>query len=244
MCYSGAIFMFHIIGILLAISGLLIGLFLPSIFEKVINQIRRRESEETKEELTTYCKSSKDYILLGLGNSIMYMMLYYIGGIPKEPITQTGWIELIIYCITATLLLAVVVIDWNTYEIPFGINVCILLLGLIRVGLDYHNWSLYIIGFFAVSGFLFLLYWISGGSWIGGGDVKLMAAAGLLLGWKQIVVAFVVGCVLGSIIHLTIMAVSKSKHMLAFGPYLSMGIYFSMLWGEQLASWYLSLFKI
>ena len=35
----------------------------------------------------------------------------------------------------------------------------------------------------------------------GGGDIKLMAFAGLFLGWKYIILAFLIGCILGAVIH-------------------------------------------
>ena len=82
---------------------------------------------------------------------------------------------------------------------------------------------------------------ITRGRGIGGGDIKLMAAAGLLIGWKLNIVALMLGCVLGSIIHLSIMAMKKGERRLAFGPYLSLGIYIAMICGEQLVSWYLSI---
>ena len=232
------------IGIIFVVIGIVIGIIMPNIYESQINRILERDCQNDSEHTTTYRKSRKDYIMLGTISGVAYYMLFLKNGISNGNVTVDGVIITALYCICTSLLLALVVIDWNTYEIPPGINVCILLLGLIRIGLDYENWSLYVIGFFAVSGFLYLLYRISGGTWIGGGDVKLMAAAGLLLGWKLIVVAFVVGCVFGSVIHIAIMAIEKGERMLAFGPYLSLGIYLSMLWGEQLASWYLSLLKI
>ena len=233
-----------VLGILFTIIGIIMGIVLPNGYEKIINTILLREAQEEQKETTTYRKSMKDYILLAACNGMAYLLFFVRYAVLNGSVYETGLFVAVLYCACTTLLLALVVIDWNTYEIPPGINVCILLLGLIRMGFDYQNWSLYIIGFFAVSGFLYLLYRISGGTWIGGGDVKLMAAAGLLLGWKLILVAFVVGCVFGSIIHLAIIAIKKGERMLAFGPYLSLGIFFSMIWGEQLASWYLSLLKI
>ena len=94
---------------------------------------------------------------------------------------------------------------------------------------------------FAVSGFLFLLLLITKGRGIGGGDIKLMAATGLLLGWQLNIIAFLLGCIIGSIIHLTMMAVKKVGRELAFGPYLSAGVFLAMIWGEQLVGWYLSM---
>lgn len=74
-----------------------------------------------------------------------------------------------------------------------------------------------------------------------GGDVKLMAVAGLVIGWKACIVAFIVGCIAGSIIHVIRMKVSGANHRLALGPYLSMGIWFAMLFSEPIIEWYLRL---
>ncbi len=181
-----------------------------------------------------HCKShiSIQYPLVEGANGIFYVILYLAGGMT---------VETVLYCLCASALLALSVIDWRTREIPIGFNIFILLLGLVRLVTDIGNWSQYVIGLFAVSGFLFLLFLITKGRGIGGGDIKLMAATGLLLGWQLNIIAFLLGCVLGSIIHLTLMAVKKADRVLAFGPYLSMGVYMAMIWGEQLVSWYLSM---
>ena len=165
-------------------------------------------------------------------NGILYVVLYLAKGITLENI---------LFCLCASALLALSVIDWRTKEIPLGFNIFILLLGLIRLFTDLGNWSQYVIGLFAVSGFLFLLLLITKGRGIGGGDIKLMAATGLLLGWQLNIIAFLLGCIIGSVIHLTIMAIKKAGRELAFGPYLSAGVFIAMIWGEQLVSWYLSM---
>ena len=67
-----------------------------------------------------------------------------------------------------------------------------------------------------------------------------VSAAGLFLGWKNCILAFIIGCVLGSIIHLIRMKVSKQDHVLAFGPYLAAGIFIASLWGENIVNSYLS----
>ena len=74
---------------------------------------------------------------------------------------------------------------------------------------------------------------------MGGGDIKLMAALGLLVGWKKILLVMGLGAILGSIIHSIIMAVSKKEHVLAFGPYLSAGGILSMCFGDELIRLYL-----
>jgi leader peptidase (prepilin peptidase)/N-methyltransferase len=138
-------------------------------------------------------------------------------------------------------LLALSVIDLRTFEIPVGFNIFILVLGIIRSIYDYEHIVTYLIGMVCVSGFLFILYLLTGGRGIGGGDIKLMATAGLLIGWQNIVIALFLGCILGSIIHITLMIVLKKERMLAFGPYLSLGIFLAMLYGKPLFDWYIGL---
>lgn len=178
-------------------------------------------------------KLSPQYPLIELINGLLYVLILGINGFNL----QTA-----LYCLLASALLTLSIIDFRTFEIPFGINVCIFVLGLVQVGIDLSHWSNYVIGFFAVSGFLQLLFEITKGRAIGGGDIKLMAAAGLLLGWKLIILAFLIGCILGSIIHLIRMKVSKEDHVLAMGPYLAAGIMISVLWGNQFIAWYLSMY--
>lgn len=180
------------------------------------------------------CKASisPQYPIIEAVNGGLYMLIFALNGMNYSSV---------VYCLMTSALLALSVIDFRTYEIPFGFNVFLGALGLIRLMIDLPNWQDYVIGFFAVSVFLEILLVASKGRAIGGGDVKLMAACGLLLGWKLIILAFVVGCILGSVIHIIRMKVSQAEHMLAMGPYLSAGIFISALWGNAMIGWYLGL---
>lgn len=218
-----------VVGLLFLVAGILIGCGASYVIGRMVQHVDAQEKRDPRQLKKQF------YIIITVGIGVGYVITSIL---EKDTITA------ILNCAFITCIIGVIVVDWLTYEIPFALNVCIFIIGLIRLGLDFHNWSLYIIGFFAVSGILFILFQVSHGTWIGGGDVKLMAVAGLFLGWKLILVAFVSGCVVGSVIHLLIMAISKGGRMLAFGPYLSLGMLFAMVWGNQLASWYLSLLKI
>ena len=176
-------------------------------------------------------KISPQYPIIEGMNGVLYIVICLINGF--------NW-ESIIYCLMASALLTLSVIDFRTYEIPFGINVFLFILGIIHTILDYPNWLLYVIGMISVSLFLQLLFWGSGGRAIGGGDIKLMFACGLIIGWKNIILAFLIGCIVGSIIHLIRMKVSGEQHVLAMGPYLSLGILISALYGNDLIHWYLT----
>lgn len=180
------------------------------------------------------CKKriSVQYPIIEALNGVLYLVVFHYYGLS---------VDSLLYCLLFSALLALSVIDFRTYEIPVGFNYFILTLGLIRVVTDSRNWVGYVIGFFMVSAFLFLIVWISGGRAMGGGDVKLMATCGLLIGWKLIILAFILGCILGSVIHVIRMKVSKEGHMLAMGPYLSMGVALAVLFGNRLIGWYFGL---
>lgn len=178
-------------------------------------------------------KLSIQYPFIEMLNGIAYLFIVFVNGVN---------VESLLYCLLTSALLVLSVIDFRTYEIPFGINVFILALGLIRVAVDYTRFLDYLIGFLSVSMALAVLYYASKGRAIGGGDVKLMAVCGLLLGWKLIILAFLLGCVLGAVIHVIRMKVSGEDHVLAMGPYLSMGVFIAALWGDQMLAWYLAQF--
>lgn len=178
-------------------------------------------------------KLSVQYPIIEVLNGIAYIVIVCVNGVN---------VESLLYCLLTSALLVLSVIDFRTYEIPFGINIFILALGLIRVISDIRNWRTYLIGLCAVSIVLAILYYATKGKAIGGGDVKLMAACGLLLGWKLIIMAFLLGCVLGAVIHVIRMKVSGEDHVLAMGPYLSMGVFIAALWGNRMLTWYLGQF--
>ena len=178
-------------------------------------------------------KLSVQYPIVEAANGLLYCFTFYVLGF-----TVYGGLV----CLLVSALVALSVIDFRTFEIPIGFNVFILTLGLIHLALDYQNWLQYVIGLVAVSGFLYVIYLATKGRGIGGGDIKLMAACGLFLGWKLIVLALVLGCVIGAVIHVARMRIAKADRVLAMGPYLSVGVLIAALWGERILSWYIGFY--
>ena len=173
---------------------------------------------------------SVQHLIIEVLNGCLYILIFSVCNIS---------VESLLYCLAGSALLALAIIDFKTYEIPVGFNVFIGALGIVRVITDYTNWLDYLIGFAAVSGFLYLLFLLSKGRAIGGGDIKLMAACGLLLGWKLIILAFLFGCIVGAVTHVIRMRVSGEDHVLAMGPYLAIGVMVAALWGNTFLTWYL-----
>ncbi len=179
-----------------------------------------------------YCKVpiSPQYPIIEASNGILWLLVAMIKGIS---------VESLLYALLFSALLTLSVIDFRTYEIPAGINIFILTLGLIMTVLNYTEWLDHVIGFLAVSIPLYIIIIVTDGRGIGGGDMKLMATAGLLIGWKLIILAFALGCIIGAPIHILRMKIAKADRVLAMGPYLSIGIMIAVLWGESIIRWYL-----
>lgn len=153
------------------------------------------------------------------------------------------WLTVALYCGLFSMLLVLSVIDWREFIIPNGINLVIFLLGVARLVTDLQNWLLYLIGMLSVGLVFLLLHVLTGGNGLGMGDVKLVAAAGLLLGWPKMILAILVGSLAGALIHSVRMKRGAGRK-LAFGPYLAAGIWLSALVGQPIINAYLSLFGL
>ena len=180
-------------------------------------------------------KLSAQYPLVEMINGIMWLVTALV--------FRGDWLVVGLYCMLFSMLLVLSVIDWRTFTIPNGINLVIFLLGIVRAMTDLGNWKLYGIGMISVSGVFLLLHILTGGNGLGMGDVKLVAAAGLLLGWPKMLLAVLVGSLAGALIH-SVRMKKGASNKLAFGPYLAAGIWFSALVGDQLITAYLSLFGL
>ena len=68
---------------------------------------------------------------------------------------------------------------------------------------------------------------------MGGGDVKLLAMAGALLGWKPVLLTFFLAPFLALIPGL-VMLVLKRSHYIPYGPFLSAGLVVSLFFGSDI----------
>ncbi|MBI2599680.1 prepilin peptidase [Candidatus Daviesbacteria bacterium] len=94
-----------------------------------------------------------------------------------------------------------------------------------------------------IGGFFLLLIIITRGKGMGGGDVKLGAFIGLMLGSPFGIVAIVLSFIMGAMFSL-ILILTKRKHFgqaIPFGPFLVLGSYIALFWGKQIINWYFNL---
>ena len=181
------------------------------------------------------CKgaSNWEHLLAILGNGAAYLWIFAVKGVRPESF---------LFAVCASALMILSLVDIKTLEIPLSCNVTIFITGVIKIFFHLEDWYVYVIGMSAVSGIFLVVYFLTGGKGIGGGDIKLMAAAGLLLGWQNIILSLFIGSMAGSVIHITLMKVKGKERVLAFGPYLAMGIFVAMLYGERMIQWYVRTF--
>jgi leader peptidase (prepilin peptidase)/N-methyltransferase len=173
-----------------------------------------------------------------------------------ESLNAVGWVLIslrfdlisdpvwcIVNCLVYSALLVVFFMDWDTQLISTG--VCIFI-GILAVPEYFFTRSSgltlksHIIGLFAASVPLLLIYLFSKGRAMGLGDVYLMAGAGLFLGTTKAIVALAVGIFAGAIAGLILKKLGGDSKF-AFGPWLSVGILVSMLCGWNIANLYLNL---
>jgi prepilin signal peptidase PulO-like enzyme (type II secretory pathway) len=97
------------------------------------------------------------------------------------------------------------------------------------------------LGFLVIGGLFYGLYQLSGGKWIGGGDVKLSFMIGPLVGGavdSTMVIFF--ASMLGTFVSLPLMA-KKSLRVssrIPFGPFLLLATIAVYLYGERIIDWY------
>jgi len=149
--------------------------------------------------------------------------------------TPTG---LIIYLVTATLIV-ISFIDFDFKIIPNVISLPGIVIGLL-LGVVSHFTGWFdpkvtqgiddsIIGLLAGGGFFFvvseLYFRATKREGLGGGDIKLLAMLGAILGWRCVAPTIFVGSFIGAIVGLLIMFFKGADRQLEipFGPWLSLG---------------------
>lgn len=187
------------------------------------------------------CRSCKTvisplYPLIELANGVLWLICILVFGLSAFlPIALT----------LSTVLLVVSVIDWQTQEIPDGLMLFLLIIGLIWNGYaiwaGYSIWLENLIGFLCVSVPLLLIAMLTKGG-MGGGDIKLTAVCGMILGWPNMLLSLAFASIVGTLIMLPVHIIQKKERTstVPFGPFLAVGILIALFWGDVLIQWYLT----
>jgi prepilin signal peptidase PulO-like enzyme (type II secretory pathway) len=96
-------------------------------------------------------------------------------------------------------------------------------------------------GLIVGGGIFYVLFQVSGGKWIGGGDVKLGAVLGLVIGGPgNAFLMLFFSSLLGTVVALPLMLTGKvgRTSKLPFGPFLIMAAIIAYLFGASIIAWY------
>jgi leader peptidase (prepilin peptidase)/N-methyltransferase len=176
--------------------------------------------------------------------SIRYPMIEALTGfIFVMAYIQYGFTLATLVAITlGSLCIIIAMIDIDTMEILDRFHFFILILAIFQIFLISDLSVIdHIVGFFIISIPFYIIAVLTNG--LGGGDIKLIAVSGLLLGYQATLVAFFIAAVLGGLIAVLLLITKQQerKSLIAFGPYLCIGIYIAYLYGQTIFTWYISL---
>jgi prepilin signal peptidase PulO-like enzyme (type II secretory pathway) len=103
--------------------------------------------------------------------------------------------------------------------------------------------SWFLVSALALGLFFLLQFLISRGRWLGGGDIRLGVLMGLMLGWPNSLTALILGYILGSLIGIILIVLKKKtmRSQVPLGTFLTVTTFVALMWGQEIAGWYLKL---
>jgi leader peptidase (prepilin peptidase)/N-methyltransferase len=196
-----------------------------------------------------YCKTglSVRYPIIEFLNAALYVLLLNRYG------HDSPWV-LLVYFIFISSLIVIFFIDLDHQIIPNsitlpGIPLAVILGSTILpdpfIRVDLLGYKASIIGFVAGGGFFYLVAILGKAilkkDAMGGGDIKMMAMIGGLLGWKGVILTTFFGSLIGSIIGISLISLKGREwgSRIPFGPYLALGALISLFWGQDIFMWYI-----
>ncbi len=111
------------------------------------------------------------------------------------------------------------------------------------------TWHASAIGIVAGGGSLFAVAWVyqtmTGREGMGGGDIKLLAMIGAMVGWQGVLFTLFAASAIGTLVGILAMIKSGKGMRLAipFGPFLALGAIIYLFFGEGLIFWYADMLR-
>lgn len=201
-----------------------------------------------------YCKKpiSKQYPAIEALTAALIVVSYLLW-----PFVSQGWsagemIIFVLWSIIVTLFVALSVYDLRWQLLPDKIVLPATIVGVLMViarAITYSEIAVIwhsLLGAGIVFGVFYLLYRVSDGKWIGGGDVKLGFVLGLLSGGvTNAFVMLFLASLFGTLFAVFLSVARKQKlHRkvtIPFGPFLLAATYIVVLVGVDIVDWYTNL---
>lgn len=187
-----------------------------------------------------HCKTpiSPIYPAMELATGALYLWAY----------VHFGWsMELVVALLFASLLVIITVSDFaymlipDRVLLPFGVVLAVL---RFVVPLD-PMWEAYVasaLGFVLLLGVAILSEKLFQKEGMGGGDIKLYAVIGLVLGIGNTVLSIFVAAVIGIFAAVLAPRIRKGNGEMPFGPSIALAAWLCYLYGHYAIDWYLGFF--
>ena len=184
---------------------------------------------------------SPRYLIVELLNMALWLLSLWFFG--SYSLVYAG-----ITAVALSVAVCICFIDLDHMIILGRFQILLALLGVCAVFFDPYEKPLsHLIGAVCAGGVFLLVAFIAekilGREALGGGDIKLVAAMGLFLGWKRILLTVLVASVVASVVLIIVRRChhDEKEAEYPFGPFLTFGFAFSLFLGEPLINAYLSL---
>lgn len=183
-----------------------------------------------------YCKVSISpiYPIFELLTGILYLIGYLNYGLSST---------FVLYLLFVSLLVIISVSDYTYQLIPDKVLAFFLVAFLIFQAIFKPvSWEISILGFLISFSVLYFIAVVTNGG-MGGGDIKLFAVLGIVLGYKGFIVTFLIACLFGACYGIIVKRKKNSKQTaIAFGPFIAIGAFVAFIWQEPIIEWYVNLF--
>ena len=155
-------------------------------------------------------------------------------------------IDFVFYSFLISILIVISFIDYYEQIIPDGLVLMILISAIIyRLSIYFIDntplafWNS-IIGFLT-GGVLFLLIAVVSKGAMGGGDIKLIAVLGFILGLKKTLLHILLSFLIGAVFSIILLLSGKKgrKDAIPFGPFICLAFLITILYGDGIINWYI-----
>jgi leader peptidase (prepilin peptidase)/N-methyltransferase len=177
-----------------------------------------------------YCTEpiSIQYPIVELTTGLLYAAIVWNYGLTLESLSLLIFVSLVIICAGTDLNTGLILNSVTFPGIALGIALSFLVPSMTPLGS--------LLGVLVSGGVVWLMFVVTRGRGMGGGDVKFMAMVGAFLGWERGLLTLFLGALVGSVVGIARIALGKQERRdpIPFGPFLSLGAIISMFFGVRI----------
>jgi prepilin signal peptidase PulO-like enzyme (type II secretory pathway) len=195
-----------------------------------------------------YCRAPiKDHPSVEIVTAVAFAVT--AAALLSGPLTVSDWVNLVFWLVMLVMLLVLAVFDKRWMLLPDKVMLPLILVAfaasLTQAVMERSPGLLIdrLGAAVAAGGVFYSIVFFSKGKAMGGGDIKLAFAMGLILGLQNTAVALLIAFNVAAIAGITMIVVKKRsrKDLIPFGPFLVGATIVAYLFGDRIVDWYLRL---